>query len=105
MDIMKAILDIESKAQGIINTMSDIKTESEANVQQELKRVEAEMECMAVEKIAKHKAKLDVERKEKLLELENFAQEKKIKLEQIYSEKRSAWVEEIFNAVAKGDSV
>ncbi len=105
MDIMKAILDIESKAQGIIDTLSDIKTESEAKVQQEIKRVEAEMEAVAVEQIAKHKAKLDVERKDKLLEIENFGQEKKIRLEQIYSEMRSEWVEQIFNAVAKGDSV
>ncbi len=101
MDIIKAILDIEGKAQEIMNTLSDLKVESDAKFRDEFLKIEAEMSKMATEKIEEHRSAIALKRNTELLALENYQKEKREKLEENYKKNHIKWVNDIFNMVIK----
>ena len=105
MDIMKAILDIESKAQGIINTLDEIQEENDKQIAQELKEIEEQMKVRANSKVEEYKAELDEKTHREIIELEKLMDTRRQTLEKTFNEKYKQWVKEITEAVVKDDSL
>ncbi len=105
MDIIKAILDIEEKAQKIVGTLDEMKGENEKDIAAETERMSEEMRKSAEEKIEKAKQSADDEKKRIMSDTEAEIRSKREKLEKLFGDNRERWVREITEAVEKDDSL
>ncbi len=105
MDIMKAILDIEGKAQGVMNTLEDIREENDKKLQSEIEKIRDGMKKRADEKIGQHKSELEKRSKSDMTELEKVMNERKKALDDTFESNRGRWVKEITDAIVKDDSI
>lgn len=102
MDIMKAILDIEEKAQSIMNTTDDIGEEMRRDTEKRIAEIDAGMKKDADEKISVHRAKAEKKMKSELESLEKDFGKKLDALENAFAENRARWVKEITDNVKEG---
>lgn len=102
MDIMKAILDIEEKAQSIMNTTDDIGEEMRRDTEKRIAEIDAGMKKDADEKISVHRANAEKKMKSELESLEKDFGKKLDALENAFAENRARWVKEITDNVKEG---
>lgn len=102
---MKAILDIESKAQGIMNTLGDIRAENEKNTEEELKKLKEKAQAETAAKIADYTAELEAKSAQDMAELERSMKERGAALEKTFNDNKSRWVKEITDAIVKDDTL
>lgn len=101
MDIMKAILDIESKAQGIMNTLGDIEKNSADELSEKLRLAKEQMEAQNEKKLSEHKANVDKASKREISELDADMEKMRQNLENTFSQNRSRWISSITDEITK----
>lgn len=102
MDIMKAILDIEEKAQSIMNTMEDIGRETAKETEQRLAELDSGMKRDAEEKISEHKEAVQKSADKELKALEDDFGKKRDALENAFAAGKASWIKEITDNVKEG---
>ncbi len=102
MDIMKAILDIEEKAQSIMNTTDDIGEEMRKETEKRIAEINEGMKKDAEEKISIHRANAEKKMKSELETLEADFGKKLGALETAFAENKARWVKEITDNVKEG---
>ena len=100
---MKAILDIEEKAQGIMKTMDDLKLQKTQETEEKLKNLEEQITKEAEKRINQHRERVAEKTKTELSELETFCDNQKTKLKTRYEEKADEWVSEITARIMKDE--
>ena len=105
MDMLKAILDIEKKAQEIAGTYDKNVLEETKKTEKILKELEEAESLKAKEELALALKLHEKYFKTKNEEIINIMKEKSGRLEQIFEEKREIWINEITQKIIGGDSL
>lgn len=95
MDMMKAILDIEARAQEVEDSIDSLKAKIKLETDEKIKQMQSEADAEAEAEIAAAKDKID---KEKQAEIEAVKAEMKLvsdSLEKNFTKNRNRWIEEI----------
>ncbi len=104
MDMMKAILDIENKAQEIENSIdslsANIKKETEQKIEVLLKNAEFESDAQ----IEKFRETIKEREEDECNEIKAKLKASLDSLEAKYTENREKWIREITDEVIKGDT-
>lgn len=99
MDIMQAIIDIERKAQGIVDSVDELKSRSNEAVKVELARKEAELTRKIDEKKEQLKSKYDIIRDKEMSGIERKYADKLEALDDKCMKGKEKWTEELVRAV------
>lgn len=105
MDVLKAILDIEKKAQNVIDTFDSITVEETESIKEELKKLEEDENKDTSLKIEKIKAKNEEYLKTELEKSTALMAEKDKALEKKFSENEKLWISEIIERITGGDVI
>ncbi len=95
MDIMQAILDIEQKAQGIIDSADVLKEEQMAELDAEVERIEKEANEKLTAEIDEYMNKRKAEIRTKAEKTEQDYQKRLSDLEGVCAKKKKTWIDEI----------
>lgn len=102
MDIMQAILDIEQKAQGIVDSAEELKESRKTVLENEIK----EMENKAAAELRSRRERMEREaaekRREAMENLEKSYAEKLETLDKKCAANKEKWIDDIVNAVISG---
>ena len=105
MDIMKAILDIEAKAQGIVDRIDDIQKNIDDEIKEEVSAIRMDFCKEAEKKIVECTAETEEKKRAEMLKLEEEAEKKRIELENRFLMLRDEWVGSITNAIVGLDDI
>ena len=103
MDIIKAILDIEDKAQRIVGTLDEMCSENEKEIEAEIESMTAEMKSHAEFEIEKYKNETEEKKNQETEEIERSMQQKKAALEKTFADNRESWLRDITEAIIKDE--
>ena len=103
MDMLKAILDIEKKAQNIVDTFDSLTQEENEKTQNQLSELEEKADEEIKLQTAELEAKCEEELKSELKENAKVMQDKTDAMEKNFSENRERWVKEITHRIIGGD--
>lgn len=95
MDIMQAILDIEQKAQGIVDSADELKAVQETELQKEIEGARNKIDADAHMKIAQITDRAAAERQEAVNALEKEYRSKIEALDNRCRENKQRWIDEI----------
>lgn len=95
MDIMQAILDIEQKAQGVIESADELKAVQEAELEKELASMRDKIDADAHMRIAQITDRAAAERQEEINALEKEYRSKIEALDNKCKENKQKWIDEI----------
>lgn len=95
MDIMQAILDIEQKAQGIIDSADVLKEQQKQEIEAEIEKLRQKSDAAAKAQISQYVQRTDAERKEQTEKLEEAYRKRLSALDAVCSEKKQGWIDEI----------
>ena len=99
MDMMKAILDIEARAQKVEDSIDALAAKIKLETDEKIKQIQSEAEADAEAEIAAVKNRLD---KEKQAEIEKTKSDMKLvsdELEKKFTQNRDKWIKEITEKV------
>ena len=105
MDIMKAILDIENKAQTIMGEMGRFKVEKDEEIKQQLLKIEDDIKKDADKRIADFKREIEEKQISELEMIERYLDEKSKYLLKVYEDNNEAWAQEIFDSVVRNEDI
>lgn len=105
MDIIKAILDIEEKAQKIVGTLDDIKAESERETEAEIKLMSEDMKARAEAEIEKSRAEAESDLARLTAECDEDMRRRQEVLDKNFEDNRERWIKEITDAVVRNESL
>ena len=103
MDMLKAILDIEKKAQNIVDTFDSLTQEENEKTQKQLSELEEKADEEIKLQTAELEARCEEELKSELEENAKVMQDKTGAMEKYFSETRERWVKEITQRIIGGD--
>ncbi|MDO5310845.1 MAG: hypothetical protein Q4E94_02955 [Clostridia bacterium] len=99
MDIMQAIIDIERKAQGIVDSVDELKSRSDEAVKAELAKKEAELTRKIDAKKEQLKSKYDIIRDKEMSGIERKYADKLEALDDKCRKGKKKWTDELVRAV------
>lgn len=103
MDMMKAILDIENKAQEIENSIDSLSGDIRRETDEKIKKLHKKAENEANAEIAKFRADIRADEDHEKEAAESEMKDMLDSLEQKYKENRDKWIKEITEDITKGD--
>lgn len=103
MDIMQAIIDIEKKAQGIVDSVDEMKKQNSAVIEASVEEMNAKTDSKLKEQKAELKAKYDVIRDKEMTSIERKYADRLEKLDEKCKLGKEKWVNDIVNAVIGTD--
>lgn len=99
MDIMQAIIDIEKKAQGIMDSVDEMKKQNSAVIEAAVDEMNARTDARLEEQKAELKEKYDVIRDKEMTKIERKYADLIEKLDERCKSGKDKWTDEIVNAV------
>lgn len=99
MDIMQAIMDIEQKAQGIVEAADELKAHQEEILDKEICDLNEKMLTALNSETEKIRREYNSIRDDEMAKTERKYAEKFEALEEKFSRGRSKWISDIYNAV------
>lgn len=99
MDIMQAIMDIEQKAQGILDDTDELRANQEAILQQELQDKEQKTQECIVEQLKQAEFRIAADRQDEMERLESAYEKKLEALEIACQANQNKWIQQITQAI------
>lgn len=99
MDIMQAIIDIEKKAQGIVDSVDEMKKQNSEDIDAAINEINEKTDAKLKEQQSELKAKYDVIRDKEMTKVERMYADRLEKLDERCKSGKAEWTAEIVNAV------
>ena len=103
MDIMKAILEIENKAQKVESSVDMSVTQIKAETDEHIKEIQLQSDSKVEKELEKYKVEAKANREKELNEVTLKMGKILESLEEKYAENKSRWIDEITEKITEGD--
>lgn len=104
-DVIGSILDIENKANEIIEDGKVEKSRLEDKLKQDIQKMQDDINKMASAKLEQLHIKEAKDAKASLTRINKAAEKKLVKMEEFYKENRETWVDSVFKIIVGSEKI